>query len=250
MATFTLPYQNTLPDPNNTFAEAGGGLSSINGPGYASVKLSSDQKIMNTRTNSGRLISRSSSGHKWGIDISYNPMTREEFEPVYSFISQQKSSLKPFYVSLPQYRVPRDPLFATYVASNTFTSASLYYNGFAGTTALVIQHAGYNWATHGSAKPGDLFTVEDSGNSSHTKVYQITRVETENIQLAVVTNALVVTQQRIHFTPPMQRTLTGAANVNFHNPKFRVILTSDMIEYSLNTNNLYSFSLKLEEAQN
>ena len=263
MATY-LTYQNTLPDPNNNFADSGGGTyNAVDGPGYASVKLASDQKIMNTRTNSGRLISRSIAGHKWVIDISYNPMTREEFEPVYSFISQQKITMTPFFVSLPQYRVPRDPTFATYVASDTTNlQAKLVTIGeesipvptFAGTTSILVVNDGttnnpYHWSTSGSAKPGDLFTISDSGDSSHSKVYQVTRVETNDIYLQYSTPP-AANEQRIHFTPPLQRSITVGSSryINFHDPKFRVILTSDIVEYSLNTNNLYSFSLKLEEA--
>ena len=118
MATFT-EFTNILPDPNNAIGESGqaGGTA---GPGYSSVKLASEHQMMNTRTNSGRLISREVSGHKWNIDISYNPMTRDEFEPIYSFLLQKRGSLTPFFVSLPQYKAPRDTTFATFVASNTF----------------------------------------------------------------------------------------------------------------------------------
>jgi len=262
MATYTT-YQNTLPDPYNQFSEAGGGTyNTVLGAGYASVKLSSEQKIMNTRTNSGRLISRSVSGHKWNIDISYNPMTREEFEPVYSFIAQQKTAMTPFFVSLPQYRVPRDPTFAAYVASDTtnLQAAREYVVDvavpkFAGATSIMVVDKytttnanEYHWFTRGSAKPGDLFTITDPGDSNHSKVYQVTRVETNNIYLSGA--AVAEDEQRVHFTPPLQRSITHGVSryINFHNPKFRVILASDIVEYSLNTNNLYSFSLKLEEA--
>ena len=242
MADFS-DFTNILPDPNNPIGEAGqaGGT---NGPGYASVKLASEHKQMNTRTNSGRLISRELSGHKWNIDISYNPMTRAEFEPVYTFLLQKRGSLKPFFVSLPQYRVPRDSTFATFVASNTFTSAVA---GSAGTTNLLIEKSGYDKDTNGTAKPGDIFTVTDSSDSNHVKVYQITRVENDDDYLTGTT--IGATQLRIHFIPALQRDLSSGSNINLHDPKFRVVLKNDVQEYDLNTDNLYSFSLKLEEAQ-
>jgi len=237
-------FTNILPDPNNPIGEAGqaGGT---NGPGYASVKLASEHKQMNTRTNSGRLISRELSGHKWNIDISYNPMTRAEFEPVYTFLLQKRGSLKPFFVSLPQYRVPRDSTFATFVASNTFTSAVA---GSAGTTNLLIEESGYDKDTNGTAKPGDIFTVTDSSDSNHVKVYQITQVENDDDYLSGST-APTATQLRVHFIPALQRDLSSGSNINLHDPKFRVVLKNDVQEYDLNTDNLYSFSLKLEEAQ-
>lgn len=243
MATYSS-YLNTLPDPNNPIGEAGqaGGT---DGPGYASVKLASEHKILNTRTNSGRLVSRELSGHKWNIDINYNPMTRDEFEPVYTFLLQKRGSMTPFFVSLPQYRVPRDSTFATFVASNTFTTAA---SGSAGATTLMIEKSGYDKDTNGQARPGDVFTVTDSSDSNHVKVYQVTRVETDDTYEATTTQP-GTTQLRIHFIPALQRTLSSGASVVFHNPKFRVILKNDVQEYDLNTDNLYSFSLKLEEAQ-
>ena len=243
MATFTETL-NTLPDPNNPIGEAGQAGGSA-GPGFASVKLASEHKQMNTRTNSGRLVSREVSGHKWNIDLSYNPMTRAEFEPVYTFLLQKRGSLKPFFVSLPQYRVPRDSTFATFVASNTFTSAAA---GSAGNTNLMIEKAGYDKDTNGTAKPGDIFTVTDSSDSNHVKVYQITQVENDDDYLSGST-APTATQLRIHFIPALQRDLSSGSNINLHDPKFRVVLRNDVQEYDLNTDNLYSFSLKLEEAQ-
>ncbi len=58
------------------------------------------------------------------------------------------------------------------------------------------------------------------------------------------------TSQRIvYFTPPLQRDVAQGAGCDFGNPNIRVILKSDVQSYSLGTNNLYQFSLKLEEAQ-
>ena len=171
MATFT-EFTNILPDPNNPIGESGqaGGTA---GPGYASVKLASEHKMMNTRTNSGRLVSREVSGHKWNISISYNPMTRDEFEPIYSFLLQKRGSLTPFFVSLPQYKAPRDPKFATYVLNSTGTprTFTMAEAGVAGATNILIAAPnGYDHSAtvNGRAKPGDLFTIESS-DSNHKK---------------------------------------------------------------------------------
>lgn len=242
MATFS-DFTNILPDPNNGIGEAGqaGGTA---GPGFASVKLASEHKMMNTRTNSGRLISREISGHKWNIDLSYNPMTRDEFEPVYSFLLQKRGSLTPFFVSLPQYRVPRDSTFATFVASNNMTTTAA---AAAGATNVMITNASFDKDTKGTAKPGDIFTITDSNDSNHTKVYQVTRVENDDDSLSGTT--ITATQLRVHFVPALQRAVTSGSTVVFNDPKFRVVLKNDIQEYNLNTDNLYNFSLKLEEAQ-
>ena len=239
-------YQHTLPDPNNSIGE-GGQTTGTAGPGFASVKLSSEHKIMNTRTNSGRLISRELSGHKWNIDLSYNPMTREEFEPVYTFLLQKRGAMRPFFVSLPQYREPKDSDFATFLESgaNQFTTLSTHG---AGSTKMTVNKSSYNSASNGYAKPGDLFSIDDTNDTNHTKVYQIVRVETAESQLSGTTT-VTSNQLRIEFIPALQRSVSTGAVVNFYNPKFRVVMKNDIQEYNLNADNLYSFSLSLEEAQ-
>lgn len=242
-------FQNTLPDPNNPIGDGGQNTGSA-GPGFASVKLASEHKIMNTRTNSGRLVSREVTGHKWDIDLTYNPMTRDEFDPVYSFLLQKRGSMKPFFVSLPQYKAPKNSGFATYVASsaNSFVTTSSLA---AGAVSLTVNHSGgttYNSSTHGTAKPGDLFTIDDTQDTNHTKVYQVVRVESAVAQESGTTN-LATNELRIQFIPALQRAVSTAAEVKFNDPQFRVIMKNDIQEYNLNTDNLYSFSLKLEEAQ-
>ena len=53
----------------------------------------------------------------------------------------------------------------------------------------------------------------------------------------------------VYFTPSLQRSVSDNAQINYNQPLIRVILKSDVQSYSLGTNNLYSFSLNLEEAQ-
>ena len=239
-------YSNTLPDPNNPIGNAGqsGANQTTAGLGYSSVALTSEHKILNSRTNSGRLVSRELSAHQWKISIGYNPMVRDDFERINAFLVQKRGSMTPFFVSLPQYKAPQDTAFASFVTSNTFTNSA---TGAAGTTNLLISHSSYS-SSNGVVKPGDIFTITDDTNSNHKKAYQVTRVEKTNEQLSG-TSAIASTALLIHFNPPLQRAVAANKNINFNNPLFRVTMKGDTTEYELNTNNLYSFSLKLEEAQ-
>ena len=105
MATFTS-FLDVLPSPTQPIGTAGQSLSTgsggTNGPGYASVTFSSEAPVQMSRTNSGRVITRAIAGHKWNIEIKYNPMTRDEFEPIYSFLLEKNGRLNPFFVQLPQ----------------------------------------------------------------------------------------------------------------------------------------------------
>ena len=209
-----MAIQYILPDPNNFITASGdiGTSSDSAGPGFATVKLSSDQNLMQDRTNSGRLINRSHAYHKWQVDISYNPMTKEEFNPVYTFLLEKQASLQPFFVSLPQYR------------SQGAGDKSTTSPGLAGSYTLSC--------TTSNIEVGDLFTVTDSNHTDHTKAYMVTRVGASSVS----------------FTPALAKTVSSGATLDFTNPLIKVVQSSNTQEFSLNSNNLYSFSLKLEEA--
>lgn len=242
MASFSS-FQNVLPDPNNTIGDAGQAAGSA-GPGYASVQLSSENQTLRSRTNSGRLITRAAAYHTWKINISYNPMTRVEFERIYTFLIHRRGSLNPFFVSLPQYRTPQNSTFANSSFVDTLEADSSLV---AGATSALIEKTGYSTSTYGTPSPGDLFTISSS-NSNHLKAYMITRVETNSDYYTGNTQPSS-TQLRIHFTPGLAKSVSAADTFTFNNPLIKVILTNDIQEYSLGTNNLYQFGLQLEEVQ-
>lgn len=265
MGNFTA-FQNILPDPNNTINNAGADNSATDagayGAGYSAVSFSSNQKVLRDRTNSGRLLARAKTGHNWKIKISYNPMTREEFEPINTFLLQRRGALNPFFVSLPQYRLPRDTAFSSWVqesGGNTnklhvVTSAAANSTGAAGSTSLLLEDAkatkDYTVATDKTPLPGDLFTI-DGTNSNHKKTYQVTRVETNDDYHLVNSSPTrpSTNQVRIHFAPALSKAVVAGDDLIFNDPKIKVIITGDVQEYALNTNSLYAFSLSLEEVQ-
>ena len=55
-------------------------------------------------------------------------------------------------------------------------------------------------------------------------------------------------QYRIYCSPNILYDVTDDSVLNFESPEIRVIQSGDVREYNLGTNNLYSFSLNLEEA--
>ena len=210
-----MAIQNTLPDPSNQITDAGQSGSGSFGPGFQSVKLTSVQPIMRDRTNSGRIISRSHAYHKWEVQISYNPLTKDEFDPIYTFLMDKRGSLQPFFVSLPQYK------------NSGITSRTISTTVSAGKTTVIV-----NSSTN--IKPGMLFTIADSQDTSHTKAYMVSQVSGTSVKIS----------------PALAKNVVGGAALNFADPKLKVIQTSDTREYTLNTNNLYSFALKLEEVSN
>ena len=234
MPTFTN-FSDLLPDPVNKINNAGAvDATGSAGPGFAKIKFTSDNTTQVSRTISGRGVTASPSYHSWSFDISYNPMTRDEFDPIGTFLDSRRGRLNPFYVILPQHAAPKVAAFA----SNTITAAA---NTQAGSPTILI--AGVN---SGEPSPGDFFTIMDSTDVNHKKAYKVLRVETASTY-QVGTTPPGATQRRIWTQPPISRTVTSGAILNFVNPKFRVIQKGDTLEYDLDTDNLYQFSLSVEE---
>ena len=240
-------FNNRLPDPNWGINEAGDGHASsyVEGSGFASVSFQSKQPAAIGRTNSGRVTTRAIIGHNWKINITYNPMTRAQFEPIYNFLQEKRGRLKAFEVVLPQYDSPQTTL--------AFTSGTaLIVDGEIAAGATNFEVDNHNHASTGSLKPGDMFNFSDPANANHKKVYQVTRVLNRADYL--VGNQPQApsgsNHHRIYYiTPSIEKTVATNSTLITTNPTFRVIQTSDVVSYSLNTNNLYEFSLSLEEAQ-
>ena len=245
MATFTS-FLDVLPSPDKPIGIAGQSLSTgsggTEGPGYASVTFSSEAPIQMSRTNSGRVLTRSIAGHKWNISIKYNPMTRDQFEPVYSFLLEKNGRLNPFYIQLPQHMLSRNAAFAT--ANPTITTGTTGSKG-----AGYILTAGHSTTEATQPQPGDMFVIQDSNDSLHTKAYRVTRVMGNSTYNSALHSQPTTAQRIIYFTPHLQRDVASGATCDFGGPTLRVLLKNDVQSYSLGTNNLYEFSLNLEEAQ-
>ena len=235
-----ITHSNRLPDPNYSIGETGVGGSGTAGPGFASIKLDSIQPTAVSVTNSGRVTSRSIVGHRWKIDITYNPMTRNQFEPVFNFLMEKRGRLKPFEVVLPQYSAPRTALNVASGTQLTVDTAIV-----AGVPFFKADNHGH--ATTGGMRPGDYFTFNDSNNSNHKKAYRVTSVTNNTDYIA--DQRPNADERYYYITPSIEKAVADNTPLVTTNPTFRVIQNGDTVSYSLGTNNLYEFSLSLIEAQ-
>ena len=81
----------------------------------------------------------------------------------------------------------------------------------------------------------------------HKKTYMVTRVQT-TADYETGTTQPQATQVKIDFMPGFAKAVSNTDDFVFHNPLIKVI-AQDVQQYSLNTNNLYSYKLDLEEVQ-
>ena len=245
MATYTS-FLDILPDPNNPIGPGGQSLATgsggTNGPGFASIQFSSKSPTQVSRTNSGRVITRNVLAHNWDINITYNPMTRDDFEPVYSFLIS-KGRLNPFFIQLPNHVNSRNSAFNTHLGGNSITTATALNQG-----AEFMLQAGHSTTQTTTPQVGDMFTVTDTNDSLHTKAYRVTKVLDNATYHSGLHSQPTTSQRIVYFTPNLHRSVSSGAGIDY-SPNLRVMLKNDVQQYSLGTNNLYQFSLNLEEAQ-
>ena len=205
-------------------------------PRICFCQITSSQPTAVSVTNSGRVSSRAISGHRWKIAITYNPLTRNQFEPIYNFLLERRGRLKTFEVVVPQYNSPRTTTTATISVDGAITAGATNFkiDGFTG--------------SNGGLRPGDMFKFTDSNNSNHKKAYRGVRVLDNTNYLSGGTQP--ATDERIYYSiPSVEKGVADNATLTYTNPTFRVMQEQDVREYSLGTNNLYTFQLNLIEAQ-
>ncbi len=197
-------------------------------PGFKTVSVTSTSPIMKSRTNSGKLLTRYASYHRFDFSVSYHKLQKSQFMPLYAFLIEKQGSLKPFFVEMPQYQG----------AGGNLSAASTSAAGSVSLTASLT-------STDTSPAIGDLFTIDDDSNSNHTKSYMVTRIETYE-EYRVTQPSLE--EINIYFTPPLSSSISSGSTVVFDRPLVKVINKSDKQPYTIDQDNLYSIKLSLEEA--
>ena len=234
-----MAFLDILPDPDTKVTDAGTAHSSgVAGPGFASISVTSNDKVMMNRTNTGRVITRKIATQQWKLKISYNPLTRDEFEPVYNFLLYY-GKLRPFFVRLPQHEAARNSGIDTSILTDGAVAA--------GAQSFVVDGFG-TLTTSNRPRPGDMFTFNDSSDSLHKKMYRVLRTETSGDASTYGSSDPGANNVRIWTYPNIIRAVSNDTTITFVDPKMRVIMDKDVVQYSLNTDNLYKFDLQLTEA--
>lgn len=214
-----MAIQDTLPDPNNRINAAGEDTSGSYGPGFSSVQLTSTSPIVTNKSNSGLSFRTLNSYHQWEIQIKYNNLTKAEFDVVYPYLLERQASLEAFFVELPQY------------GNSTAGSKNINNTSEAGSNKLFVDSTA-------DINVGDLFHVADVSDDVHVKAYKVTKITSSPNTLTI--------------SPPLQRKVTYGSQLTqivvFGTPRIRVVVPDRGINYTINSNGLYSFSVKLEES--
>lgn len=67
------------------------------------IRISSISPTLRSVTHSGRMQTRTRVGHVWSFSVSYPPMTRANFAPLWAFLIDQDGGAEPFYFVCPEH---------------------------------------------------------------------------------------------------------------------------------------------------
>lgn len=192
-------------------------------PGFAEAALIYDQPVVISKSESRRRQTRIVAGHLWKIAVSYPPMTRDEFAPIFAFAVSQRGAFDTFTLTLPQHDTPR----------GTATGTPLV-NGAHGRGAVSISTDGWTNNITGIMKAGDILKF-----ASHSKVYMIT---------ADANSGPTTGPATLLITPPLIESLADNEVITVNDVPFTVGFKNRPQEFKTKNPSISKFALDLEEA--
>lgn len=229
-----MTFSKILPAPGSLINSAGIlDPSGAPAPGFSGVNFKSNYSVSLNRSRSNRGLPIDDNKHFWSFTINYHTMTMEEYTSIENFLHGHNTRRNPFYVSLPNYSVPKNSFFANYVDSNIiYTSGT----GYAGDNRVTIV------APEG-LEPGCYINFIDDDDALHKSTYKVSRVESPSLYSGDPPAAGTL---RLTIFPPLQRDFSGNVQVRFINPLFRVLQTND-VEPNFDKNNNVTTNIVVEE---
>jgi|TARA_R110000744_G_scaffold76798_1_gene152004 hypothetical protein len=156
-------------------------------------------------------------GQQWQLTLDSTSLSRTQFAGVFVFLTQQKGEVETFTI------VP--PVIASTqgTASGTVTVTQAY--------AIGVSSVRANGAS-GTLKKGDFIKF-----SNHNKVYQLT----------ADVNMDASSEDTIAFYPKLKSAVTSSTTITYNSVPFSVAMTSDNVDYKLDMQSRYQYSLTVRE---
>ena len=194
-------------------------------PFPAKVSIRSRDRNLASSAMSGKKYSRAFGVHLWELDAVYPPMSRADFDTIYSFALSQSGTYGTFTFAAHDRRTPRGSASGSPYGAPVISGASQ--------TGKSINITGVPISTTGYLLPGDLVLLPGA-----TKVYMITAsVDSDGSGNATLTlNANVVASP------------TNSSAITVLNVPFTVSLVDDIQELYTDQPNIYQYTMKMIEA--
>ena len=194
--------------------------------GFTAMELQTNTRSRLTESISGQTQRLKSGAQYWSFKLKSPPLSRSDFNAIYSFIVQQDGQVEAFTV------VPPVISSTTGTAAGTVTVADVNTADPLMGTSAGSSSVGVSGGT-GTLKKGDLIKF-----SNHNKVYMLT----EDVDLDGST------VDQVSFYPPLIESVTGGATtITYNSVPFTVFFNNDQISYELLTDGLYRYEIDVRE---
>lgn len=198
--------------------------------GFTALELKSNTRSRLTESVSGNTQRIKTGSQHFSIKLKSPPLSRQDFNALYSFIIQQDGQVESFTLVPPVVSSTTGTMTGTVTTANV-NSTDPAMSQAAGSTSVAITDDG---TPSGTLKKGDVIKF-----SNHDKVYMLT----EDLTLA---NDSAVKQ--MSFYPPLNTAITGGTDtVIYNNVPFKVFFQTDEVSYELQNDGYYRYEISVRE---
>lgn len=190
---------------------------------FKSMNWQSNNNIVTTETLTNKIFSKDIGGHYWSLTLKSTALTRDDFDPIWTFLVQQKGSFDTFTLVPPDIGSTKGT-FNNSSGNNlpVATAASV------GATSVFITPSG-----SGTLKSGDLIKF-----NNHDKVYILTGN-------ATLSNSVTA---ELGIFPALNVALTGSHRMITEDVPIKVRLNNDVQTYSTGINNVFEYEVDVRES--
>jgi hypothetical protein len=182
-------------------------------PEFQTINIKSRHSNYFSETQSGRVQVRAIGGQRWSFTAKYNPMTRDEFKPVYAFVLSQQGRLGTFQITPPVVSSASGNVSGTMLANGAHSI---------GDSTIAVD------GSSGTIKAGDF--VKFNG---HSKVYMV---------IADLTGA-----GTLSIEPALVENVANNEQVIYDNVQFTMRLENDIQEYGITSFEYYEYEIDMVE---
>ncbi len=184
------------------------------------INITSNQTTIVSTAINGRRQARQLQNQRWSMTVSFPPMTRASFAPIFAFITAQRGRKESFTYT--------PPLIDDALGTET---GSVLVNGVHAVGDTTIAMDAFAGDGAGRFKAGDFIKF-----ASHDKVYMVVSDVTSSSNAATVT-----------IEPPLTTALADNEAVTYDSVPFTVALKNDVQEFQIGQDALYRYELDFIE---
>jgi hypothetical protein len=184
------------------------------------IKIKNNQTTIVSTSISGRRQARQLQNQRWEMTVSFPPMTRANFAPIFAFINSQRGRKESFTYT--------PPIIDDALGTET---GSVLVNGVHAVGDTTIAMDAFAGDGAGRFKAGDYIKF-----ASHDKVYMVVSDVTSSSNAATVT-----------IEPPLTTALADNSAVTYDSVPFTVALKNDAQEFQIGQDALFRYELDFIE---